>query len=1216
VPPFPEASSTLRSVASAREPQKHGELPGSAGSAGGIGKLPQVRTRRGRQQTGPTRDIGAVTHAMKVGPIWLGSGSKEEQIVVREIKSIVPEEMHHNENVLAIERFESDAGPYESQRQYVMAAECLEQAINLRRKFLGDMHQDFLTAIERYVVSCNLWGIQCLNSGQNSSSLELLLKAEAMTEADNVPNFKRRVSLRAATFNNLCCYFRARGKLNAALQFAEKALKIEQRFKDAENPARTHLNYAVLLSMMNRHEESVEHIESAIAILHDEERQISYEYGEPSDGGKSLREVQHQEVVSVLVVAYYNLWVELGRLSRREAGVDCILRAANIAKRKLGPTHTLTVKMEETLSLVQESLTKAPALTHALEDTGLPGDLPHGERQAYLPPGASQLPALDSRAAWQGAKKTWDDTAMKFGVDEPQITIRYVREPLKPPMRPPGERPRSLEGSLRQLKLKEHIYGRATKPIPPEVNNPFFDQRARLESTPGFLGSPALQQKAYGAQPLLSARQSRSAGGPRRPVHSPLSARPLTTHSAQSALAAGGPTAATPRPLAPLEPKQPTEAPASPYLRDAYAYHLKQAQKRRSMEKEPDVPLEADRLRAIGVFRARLDQRRERGLPTATESNRIRAATLIQARFRGYLARQWTIEELAKEMRRRRQMEAADAHRSQQVTAMEEAPVMEPVAPSGPAPRPGPADMKRRVAFRVVYAARRAFVEYSAAVKVQKTWRGWVARRDITIEIARVAHETATKIQALYRRYTTASLFLWRHWAASKVQSAWRRCLAKRVAQKRLQSVRLLTRVALGYATRKRLRVSKQAAVPLQCNLRGFLVRSRAQRQQRGALMMQKVFRGWICRRRAEIKRAAAGRIAALWHGHYTRRCNHQRNAAALWIQRRWRLAHDNALGFKQHSAASKIGANWRGYQNRKTKPYRASACKIQAHFRGMLVREQLRKRPMAALKIERFWRSYQSRYRFKTQVALGIVLQKLTRRHLADHRLRLIAAAAVVCQRLVRGNRFRAQHDGMHAKAKRIQAFWRRFRQRWRLIRAELAAQKIQTFVRGSRARHWFLVRKRATHRIGAGWSSHCIRKSLRRQRAAALCITPVYRGHLVRSKVHRIRTAVIQIQRFARGLIARASLRRRRRACSRIQAGLRAKMTQDRFLVLRNIAVIGIQKAWRRKQAQRLYVKKRNLAIAVESAWRGCKERQTLERQHEEATRIQAQWRRTRCV
>lgn len=1229
VPMFPEASamaSSSRMAASAREAAKNGDLPGSAGASGGFGKLPQVRNRRGRPQPGPARDMAAVAHAMKVGPIWLGSGSKEEHIAVREIKSIVPEEMHHNENVLAIERFESDAGPYEGQKQYVMAAECLEQAINLRRKFLGDMHQDFLTAIERYVVSCNLWGIQCLNSGQNSSSLELLLKAEAMTEADNVPNFKRRVSLRAATFNNLCCYFRARGKLNAALQFAEKALKIEQRYKDAENPARTHLNYAVLLSMMNRHEESVEHIESAIAILHDEERQISYESGEPIDIDKSTREMQHQEVVSVLVVAYYNLWVELGRLSRREAGVDCILRAANIAKRKLGPAHALTVKMEETLSLVQESLTKAPALTHTLDvsDTGMPGEVSHGERQAYLPPGSAgnQLPALDSRAAWQGLKKARaiDGDAIKVALhDQPHVTIRYVRDPMVPPVRPPGERPRSLEGSLRQLKLKEHIYGRATKPIPPEVNNPLFDSRAKVETTPGFVGSPGVQQQAYGVQPMLSARLPRagSAGLAARQRHSPLTARPHTAAAEDRSgpRGAGGPMAPTPRPLAPLEPKQPAEAPASPYLRDAYAYHLKQAQKRRSMDgKEPDVPVEADRLRAIGVFRARLDQRRDRGLPTATESNRIRAATMIQARFRGYLVRQWTTEELAKEMRRRRLMEEAPA---QQLVGVEpDGMLLEPVPPAGPPPQRGPADMKRRVAFRVVYAARCAFVEYSAAVKIQKTWRGWVARRIIKVEIARVAHETATKLQALWRRHSVVSLFLLRHSAATMLQSAWRRGIAKSLAQKRLKSIRLITRVALGCATRRRLGATKQAAVPLQCMVRGHLCRSRLQRQQNGSLTLQKVFRGWICRRHLAVNRAAVCRIAALWRGHATRRRMEQRHSAALRIQRRWRYAHDKAMCLKMQTSASKIGALWRGYQIRKNKPYRSSACKIQAYFSGMLMREHLRRQPLAALRIQTFWRSYRSRSRFKTLVALGIVLQKMARRHLVYHQLRLRAAATVLCQRYRRGFCSRKQDRAVHAKARRIQAFWRRVSVRWRHIRAELAAQRIQTFVRDALARHRLKRRKMAAQRIRAGWYGYCARKSMRRYKAAEGVLLPVVRRYLAHCQVDRMRVAASKIQRSWRKYHARISLRRRHEASKRIQAELRARMAQDRYLVLRNVAVIGIQRLWKRKLADRRYKKHRQLAIAIQAAWRGFKRRRELEVEHEEATRIQALWRRTRCI
>merc|ERR1719352_414353 len=98
----------------------------------------------------------------------------------------------------------------------------------------------------------------------------------------------------------MSCYFRARGKQNAALQFAEKALKIGHRYKDAENLARTHLNYAVLLGSMGRHEEAVEHIEAAISLLHDE------------DG--AIVERDDQEVVSMLVAAYHNMYVELHTL--------------------------------------------------------------------------------------------------------------------------------------------------------------------------------------------------------------------------------------------------------------------------------------------------------------------------------------------------------------------------------------------------------------------------------------------------------------------------------------------------------------------------------------------------------------------------------------------------------------------------------------------------------------------------------------------------------------------------------------------------------------------------------------------------------------------------------------------------------------------------------------------------------------------------------------
>eukprot|EP00434_Breviolum_minutum_P012372 symbB.v1.2.010900.t1/scaffold720.1/size169259/11 len=69
------------------------------------------------------------------------------------------------------------------------------------------------------------------------------------------------------------------------------------------------------------------------------------------------------------------------------------------------------------------------------------------------------------------------------------------------------------------------------------------------------------------------------------------------------------------------------------------------------------IALEPERMRAITVFRDRLEKRREKGLPTPTDYNQHQAATKIQARIRGYLVRQWTLEELAWEMRRQRALE-------------------------------------------------------------------------------------------------------------------------------------------------------------------------------------------------------------------------------------------------------------------------------------------------------------------------------------------------------------------------------------------------------------------------------------------------------------------------------------------------------------------------------------------------------------------------------
>lgn len=1165
---------------------------------------------------------------------------------VRGIREIVRDEAHLNENILAIERFEAEAGPYEAQQKYVMAAECYEQAINLRRKYLGDADPDFLSAIERYVVCCNIWGMRYLNSGKYTSSLELLKKADVMTEADNAPNFQRRVSLRAATFSNLCCYFRHRGKLNAALQFAEKALKIEQRYKDAENPARTHLNYAVLLSTLNRHEESIEHIESAIAILHDEERQISHAHADGDDSAvraasppppgagrwpsvEDGKPAQHrlQEAVAALVVAYHNMWVELTRLSRREAALESIVRAANISRRQLGSQHFLTGKIEETLAAVQEQLSKAPSAHHALEvaahEQAHGGDLGHGPQAmsagasrtglsaaasaaaaltnyaAGVPVAHGQLPPVEvrtpreARLQWQAFGELKGDGRLHMP-DAPRITLRYRMTDMGlladshrkgPPPVPPGF------SSPRKADEKEHAWK-------PETLVEQIYGAQHLFGSRGHWGSPVLQQLAHGTEPKIHDGRLLREGN--------LSPEVTQTPGI--------------RPLASEVNKPPAEAPFSPHLKAAYDYHMRQVQMRENCDaKDSDVPLELDRLHAISVFRSQLAQRRERGLPASTDNNRIMAATKIQALFRGFSVRQWNQQELARDFRRRARLEelAASGFGGRvMVTAMHQ-----PRSEGGdghvqPAPPSGPPDMKRRVAFRVIHAAKRAIVMYSAAVRLQKAYRGWVARKDIQQEIARVANETATKLQALYRRYSAVLLLGRRDCAAVQIQSAWRRKWSRRVAGDRRDAARLITRIAFGFTTRKRQRALHSAAVPLQCMARNFLVQRRSMYQGRGALAFQRTFRGWTCRKQQRVLRLSATKIEALWRGHATRMQLTRRHRAAQIIQQQWRtrrVAHlvHVAEPRRMQWAAAIIGASWRGHRLRKTRPYRRAACKLQARMRGILTRRRVKGMPRAAVSIQAVWRAHRARFFVKAKLAMVLAVQKHWRRHLINTRLRRLTWATTLCQQLVRSNVGRRRLRKMQASAKALQSCWRSGATRHRVISKALAAQRIQRALRAHVESKRQEQRKRAADRIRAGWVSHMARRQVTGKLAAVAHINRRIRTLVRQIRQQRADRVAGTLQRYWRGYLARRTLRRRIAAATQVQAAFRSRVQQDKYFLLRNVATIRIQRAWRRIRWTRTHRHRRDAATLLQKRCRGWVARRLVSEHVEAVVDIQCAWR-----
>lgn len=95
----------------------------------------------------------------------------------------------------------------------------MERGLVLRQHFFGADSDEVWTACKTVGEMCNLLAMTYLQQEDFSMVLELLKKAEILTERDP--------GGRAATFNNLACYYRRQGKLHAALQYLQKVSYIQ-----------------------------------------------------------------------------------------------------------------------------------------------------------------------------------------------------------------------------------------------------------------------------------------------------------------------------------------------------------------------------------------------------------------------------------------------------------------------------------------------------------------------------------------------------------------------------------------------------------------------------------------------------------------------------------------------------------------------------------------------------------------------------------------------------------------------------------------------------------------------------------------------------------------------------------------------------------------------------------------------------------------------------
>eukprot|EP00639_Heterosigma_akashiwo_P017147 CAMPEP_0206394176 /NCGR_PEP_ID=MMETSP0294-20121207/21203_1 /ASSEMBLY_ACC=CAM_ASM_000327 /TAXON_ID=39354 /ORGANISM="Heterosigma akashiwo, Strain CCMP2393" /LENGTH=311 /DNA_ID=CAMNT_0053848005 /DNA_START=159 /DNA_END=1091 /DNA_ORIENTATION=+ len=232
-----------------------------------------------------------------------------------------------NAELLALQRIDETCMQLQQQGNYLEALECMERGLVLRQHFFGAESEEVWRACKTVGEMCNLLAMTYLQQEDFAMVLELLKKAEILTERDQKG--------KAVTYNNLACYYRRQGKLHSALQYLQKALKIESKMKDVENPADTHLNTCAVLSQLGRHTSALEHAQSSMILLQEELFQGD---GDP-----------RPDRVAVLGIAYHNIGVEQEFLKKYEQSIASYRKGVEVAERFLGPRHAITVTLRNSL---------------------------------------------------------------------------------------------------------------------------------------------------------------------------------------------------------------------------------------------------------------------------------------------------------------------------------------------------------------------------------------------------------------------------------------------------------------------------------------------------------------------------------------------------------------------------------------------------------------------------------------------------------------------------------------------------------------------------------------------------------------------------------------------------------------------------------------------------------------------------------------------------
>jgi abnormal spindle-like microcephaly-associated protein len=354
------------------------------------------------------------------------------------------------------------------------------------------------------------------------------------------------------------------------------------------------------------------------------------------------------------------------------------------------------------------------------------------------------------------------------------------------------------------------------------------------------------------------------------------------------------------------------------------------------------------------------------------------------------------------------------------------------------------------------------------------------------------------KVGPLLRRNTSV-LMIQKNWRISRIQRALDTQKLRRLSAVTIQK---LWRGYLAYAN---LSTVLWGATKIQAVVRGIAIRKCRAEQIAASVQIQRIWRGFMCQVHLHVALLDVVTVQSVARRYNAAKLRSQKMASIVKLQQfvRTRRAvrilqkkvNDKRIQRQQDTAVVLMQRLARGRLARQSIANNVVSCiRIQAAFRGFLIRLNAKGANTSALVLQTKWRQYMQRKNFANSRRAIVAIQRFSRRRLKQNERQLADSSAVL-----------------------IQAVWRQFTKRMDYHDAIFSAITIQSIFRQKLAARATATRMKAVV---------VIQKHVRMWKASQVAELEKMK-HRALVQAERERDSVIRIQSVARRMISVAHVK-----------------------------------------------------------------------------------------